>query len=57
MSITVMVNGKEETFEENTNLFDFLARKKLDPDAVVVEHNLNIIQKEALKFNDIVPHF
>ncbi len=47
--MTITVNGKKEDIKEKSNILDFLVQKNLDPDKVVVEHNLNIINKETLK--------
>ncbi|MCP4682551.1 MAG: sulfur carrier protein ThiS [Desulfobacterales bacterium] len=47
--MTITVNGKKEEILEATSIIDFLVRKNLNPDKVVVEHNLNIIDKKALK--------
>ena len=46
--MTIVVNGKTERIEAKTSLLDFLNSKKLDPEKVVVELNLDIISKEQL---------
>ncbi|MBW1894145.1 MAG: sulfur carrier protein ThiS [Deltaproteobacteria bacterium] len=55
----ITVNGKKEAIKENTQISDFLASKKLSPDKVVVEYNLDILNREnlensVLKENDIL---
>ena len=49
MDITITVNGKKETIKKNTQISDFLASKKLNPDKVVVEYNLDILNRESLE--------
>jgi sulfur carrier protein len=48
MDITITVNGKAVTIKENSRISDFLTLKKLSPDRVVVEYNLDIIDKDSL---------
>jgi len=48
----VIINGKKERLTESTSIGAFLAGKKLDFDAVVVEHNRRIIDKAD--FHDFV---
>ena len=47
--MTILVNGKTEQIEEKASLLDFLISKSLDPEKVVVELNLDIIDKQNLK--------
>ncbi len=42
----IIVNGKREPLEDELMLSEFLERKKLAPDTVVVEHNQNIISRD-----------
>lgn len=49
MDITITVNGKAVTIKENSRISDFLALKKLRSDRVVVEYNLDIIDKDSLE--------
>lgn len=49
MSITITVNGKRETIQKNTRVSDFLATKKLDPDRIVVEYNLDILDRDSIE--------
>ncbi len=46
--MTVTVNGKEEQVNQGISILEFLKSKEIDPNAVVVEHNLNILEKEDL---------
>ncbi len=46
--MTVTVNGKEEQIVLEISILEFLTSKEIDPNAVVVEHNFNIIEKENL---------
>jgi len=46
--MNVTVNGKVETVDEKMTISDFLAQKKLEPEKVVVEHNMDIIDRENL---------
>jgi sulfur carrier protein len=52
MAVMVIVNGKKEYIQEDICLVDFLAGKKLDPAAVIVEHNLKIVAQA--RFKDII---
>jgi sulfur carrier protein len=44
----ITVNGKLETVAPDITINDFLILKHLDPEKVVVEHNLNIVARENL---------
>ena len=46
--MNITVNGKLETIERNITIGDFLKLKSLEPERVVVEHNLNIVERENL---------
>ena len=48
MDITITVNGKQVTIKKNSRISDFLVLKKLSPDRVVIEYNLDIIDKDSL---------
>ena len=53
------VNGKDITFKENTTLLDLLDKYELKKDRVVIEINLEIIDKDMykdyiLKENDVI---
>ncbi|MTI49009.1 MAG: sulfur carrier protein ThiS [Firmicutes bacterium] len=43
----MIVNGKEMTLEENSNVIDLLNKLNLDEEKVVVEINMEIISKEV----------
>ncbi len=49
MKIGITVNGVRKTVEKNSSIYDFLSVKELDPDLVVVEHNLSIAGRENLE--------
>ncbi len=44
----VTINGKEEQFTEPLTIFDLLKIKDVKPDGVVVELNMDIIDKKNL---------
>jgi sulfur carrier protein len=44
----ITVNGKLETVAPDITINDFLILKHLDPEKVVVEHNLDIVARENL---------
>ncbi len=46
------INGKIEHVEDGITIRDFLAQKQLDSEKVVVERNLEIVQRE--KYADVV---
>ena len=46
--MNITVNGKLETVEPGTTISDFLNSKRLDPEKVVVELNLEIVDREKL---------
>ena len=53
----IFVNGKEEIIEESVTVAGLIALKKLQPNALLVEYNYELIKKEnwdhtALKEND-----
>ncbi|MFZ5572284.1 MAG: sulfur carrier protein ThiS [Thermodesulfobacteriota bacterium] len=48
MPIAIVVNGKPTWLEDKVCLSDFLAERGIDPNSVVVEHNLAIIPTEEL---------
>ena len=48
MDIKITVNGKKTTVGKDSSISDFLSSKQLDPDRVVVEYNLDIINKDSL---------
>ncbi len=53
----IILNGKEEILEGPRNITGLLEQKKINPDTIVVEHNMEIIPKEnysktVLKEND-----
>ena len=55
--MVVVINGRQEELTESISIGAFLVRKKLDFDAVVIEHNRRIINKEdfhkfVMKEND-----
>lgn len=43
----VTINGKEEIFSEPLTIFDLLKLKDVNPDGVVIELNLSIVEKET----------
>jgi thiamine biosynthesis protein ThiS len=46
--VRVQVNGEERTFPAGISLTEMLAALRLDPRAVVVEHNRRIVRREGL---------
>ena len=42
----IVVNGKKELLDAEITLSEFLQRKKLAPDTVVVEHNLAVVSND-----------
>ena len=44
----VTVSGKQITIANEISLLDFLIKKGMNPDCVVVEHNRKIIEKNDL---------
>jgi thiamine biosynthesis protein ThiS len=46
--ITIVVNGEERRLDAELSLSDLLARLELDPQAVVVELNKEIVRRPAL---------
>lgn len=46
------VNGNPEHVTDGITIMDFLAQKRLDPDKVVVERNLDIVPQE--NYADVV---
>jgi thiamine biosynthesis protein ThiS len=46
--ITIVVNGEERRLSAELSLSDLLARLELDPQAVVVELNKEIVRRPAL---------
>ena len=49
MEISITVNSMRKTVEKNTSIYDFLSVNGLDPDLVVIEHNLSITVREDLE--------
>ncbi|MGH7570003.1 MAG: sulfur carrier protein ThiS [Gemmatimonadales bacterium] len=47
-TIDVTVNGQRRTLSPGATLLDLLATFRLDPRAVVVEHNRAIVRRPAL---------
>ncbi len=50
--IALQVNGKPVDLDEATALLDYLARLGVDPRAVAVEHNGEIVERD--RYGDIV---
>jgi len=48
----IILNGREEFLEGVTTISGLIALKKLNPNAVIVEHNYNLVKKE--NWNDMV---
>jgi len=46
--MNITVNGKQETVKPGTTISDFLKSKDLKPEEVVVEHNLEIVNRDNL---------
>ncbi|MBU0990999.1 MAG: sulfur carrier protein ThiS [Proteobacteria bacterium] len=46
--MVITLNGEEETVKGPITLFELLAEKRLKPESVVVELNLDIIDKDKL---------
>jgi len=49
MDIIITVNGKKESVKPNTRIMDYLSSKKLNPDRVVVEYNLDVLNRENME--------
>ena len=47
--MNITVNGKQETVKPGTTISDFLKSKDLKPEEVVVEHNLEIVNRDNLR--------
>lgn len=43
----IIVNGKEEIMEDGATVAGLIALKKLNPTAVIVEYNHDLIKKET----------
>lgn len=57
--MVIRINGKDEVVEKTVNLAGLVARKKLPPETIVIEHNRCIVprdewEKAAVRENDIV---
>ncbi len=48
--MNIVVNGNEENLPPGISISDYLRAKELDPDTIVVEHNLKIL--ESSEFQD-----
>jgi sulfur carrier protein len=46
--ITIKLNGKDETVQENFSLLNLLEDKKIVPETVVVALNMNVINQTEL---------
>ncbi len=44
----LMVNGKKEILADSITIKDFLMSKNMDPEKVVVELNMDIIDRKAI---------
>ncbi|MFQ5952442.1 MAG: thiamine phosphate synthase [Candidatus Omnitrophota bacterium] len=44
--LTVRINGKKEKINEESTLIELIERRGLNPDRVIIEHNMEIIPKE-----------
>lgn len=59
MTIALRINGKQVDLEAPTRLLDYLTRLGVDPRAVAVEHNGEIIERDrypevVLQADDVV---
>ena len=57
--IALRINGKQVDLEEPTRLLDYLATLGVDPRAIAVEHNGEIVQRDryagvVLRAGDVV---
>lgn len=50
--ITIKFNGENKKIQENFTIQDFLQCNNIDLNAIVIEHNFNIVK--STKFNDII---
>lgn len=51
--LKVTINGKETDIEEKTNLLDFLKKKGIDKNLVVIEYNKDIVKDiDDIEFKD-----
>lgn len=49
----VTINGKETDIEEKTSLLDFLKKKGIDKNSVVIEYNKDIVKDiDDIEFKD-----
>lgn len=48
----ITVNGKPETLDDGATLLDFIRMKNLDPEKIVIELNLEIVDRKD--FGDAV---
>lgn len=56
-SLTILLNGKEKEIEAGTTLAELIGLLEINPEAVVVEYNYELVRKETwdsivLKEND-----
>ena len=42
----IIVNGKKEIIDQNLSVIGFIVSKKLNPDKLIVELNMQILQKK-----------
>lgn len=51
--LKVTINGKETDIEEKTSLLDFLKKKGIDKNSVVIEYNKDIVKDiDNIEFKD-----
>ena len=46
--MNIKINGTEESFDKEVSLLELTELKGLNPEKIVVEHNMKIIPKEEL---------
>jgi sulfur carrier protein len=46
--ITIKLNGKDESIQENFSLIKLLAEKKIIPETVIVALNMNVVNQTDL---------
>lgn len=53
-TIKIEVNGKEVEIQENSTVADFIVERKVTGTMFVIEKNLNIVQKQNYKTEQII---
>ncbi|MDD4956877.1 MAG: sulfur carrier protein ThiS [Candidatus Omnitrophica bacterium] len=51
--MVVNINGEQEVMPDGTDLYGIITGKGLEPDKVLVEHNLEIVPREKWRFTKV----